>query len=268
MPPDLVFNNAPHDVETDHPTFTVKLSHTKPNQDLSLTNRPSAPIIEDWVSDTEDESEIKTPQNVPSFVQSTEVAERKNRTLIEAARTMLADSKLPTTFWAEAVNNACYVQNRVLVVMSYNKTSYELFYGRTPTLSFMRPFGFPDTILNTLNHKFDGKADEGTQSNDYAGTKASDNASQARKETEPVKDYILLPLWAADLAFSQNLKSSHDDGSKPSSDNEKKVDEDPRKENECNDQEKENNVNNTNNVNTMFVNLQLLDQEDDLYEFL
>nr|GFA81977.1 retrovirus-related Pol polyprotein from transposon TNT 1-94 [Tanacetum cinerariifolium] len=44
------------------------------------------------------------------------VAERRNRTLIEAARTMLADAKLPTTFWAEAVNTACYVQNRVLKV--------------------------------------------------------------------------------------------------------------------------------------------------------
>ncbi|GJZ55246.1 ribonuclease H-like domain-containing protein [Tanacetum coccineum] len=43
------------------------------------------------------------------------VAERRNKTLIEAARTMLADSKLPTTFWAEAVSTACYVQNRVLV---------------------------------------------------------------------------------------------------------------------------------------------------------
>ncbi|GJU86824.1 putative ribonuclease H-like domain-containing protein [Tanacetum coccineum] len=42
------------------------------------------------------------------------VAERRNRILIEAARTMLADSKLPTTFWAEVVNTACYVQNRAL----------------------------------------------------------------------------------------------------------------------------------------------------------
>ncbi|GKB50496.1 putative ribonuclease H-like domain-containing protein [Tanacetum coccineum] len=74
-----------------------------------------------------------------------------------------ADSKLPTTFWAEAVNNACYVQNRVLVIKPHNKTPYELFHGRTPSLSFMRPFGFPVTILNTLDHlgKFDGKADEG-----------------------------------------------------------------------------------------------------------
>ncbi|GKB73815.1 putative ribonuclease H-like domain-containing protein, partial [Tanacetum coccineum] len=91
------------------------------------------------------------------------VDERKNRTLIEAARTMLADSKFPTTFWAEAVNIACYVQNRVLVIKPHNKTPYELFLGRKPTLSFMRPFGCPVTILNTLDHlgKFDGKADEG-----------------------------------------------------------------------------------------------------------
>ncbi|GJV87858.1 ribonuclease H-like domain-containing protein, partial [Tanacetum coccineum] len=80
------------------------------------------------------------------------VAERRNRTLIEAARTMLADSKLPTTSWAEAVNTACYVQNRVLVVKPHNKTPYELFHGRTPTLSFMRPFGCPVTILNTIDH--------------------------------------------------------------------------------------------------------------------
>ncbi|GKC93683.1 putative ribonuclease H-like domain-containing protein [Tanacetum coccineum] len=91
------------------------------------------------------------------------VAERRNRTLTKASRTMLADSKLPTSFWAEAVNTACYVQNRVLVVKPHNKTPYELFYGRTPTLCFIRPFGGPVTILNTINHlgKFDGKADEG-----------------------------------------------------------------------------------------------------------
>ncbi|GKA83568.1 putative ribonuclease H-like domain-containing protein [Tanacetum coccineum] len=74
---------------------------------------------------------------------------------------------------------------------------------------------------------------------------------QARKETEPVKDHILLPLWTADLPFSQDPKSSHDDGFKPSSNDGKKVDEDPRKDSECKDQEKEDNVNNTNNVNTV-----------------
>ncbi|GKC71270.1 putative ribonuclease H-like domain-containing protein [Tanacetum coccineum] len=76
---------------------------------------------------------------------------------------MLADSKLPTTFWAEAVSTACYVQNRVLVVKPHNKTPYELFRGFKPALSFMKPFGCHVTILNTLDSlgKFDGKSDEG-----------------------------------------------------------------------------------------------------------
>nr|GEW64751.1 retrovirus-related Pol polyprotein from transposon TNT 1-94 [Tanacetum cinerariifolium] len=101
--------------------------------------------------------------SVAKTSQQNRVAKRRNRTLIEAVRTMLADSKLPTTFWAKAVNITRYVQNRVLVVKPHNKTSQELFHGRTPTLSFIRPFRCPITILNTIDHlgKFDGKADEG-----------------------------------------------------------------------------------------------------------
>ncbi|GJV79588.1 putative ribonuclease H-like domain-containing protein [Tanacetum coccineum] len=163
----------------------------------------------------------------------------------------------------EAVNTACYV----------------------PTLSFMRPFGCPVTILNTIDHlrKFDGKANEGffvgyslnskafrvfnsrtriveenlhirfseSTPNVVGGTKASDNADQARKETKLIKDYILLPLWTAHPPFSQTPKSSDDDGFKPSSNVEKKVNEDPRKESECNDREKEDNDKNTNYVNTV-----------------
>nr|GFD06260.1 hypothetical protein [Tanacetum cinerariifolium] len=69
--PDLVFTTAPTAVETDHSAFTVQLSPTKPEQDLSYTHRPTAPIIEDLVFDSKDESETKAPQIVPSFVQST-----------------------------------------------------------------------------------------------------------------------------------------------------------------------------------------------------
>ncbi|GKA84379.1 ribonuclease H-like domain-containing protein, partial [Tanacetum coccineum] len=91
------------------------------------------------------------------------VAERKNRTLIEAARTMLADSFLPNTFWAEAVSTACYVLNRVLVTKPHNKTPYELLTGKLPIISYIRPFGCHVTILNTIDHmgKFAGKSDEG-----------------------------------------------------------------------------------------------------------
>ncbi|GJT99778.1 putative ribonuclease H-like domain-containing protein [Tanacetum coccineum] len=106
---------------------------------------------------------IKREFSVARTPQQNGVAERKNRTLIEVARTMLVDSKLPTTFWAEAVNTACYVLNRVLVIKPHNKTPYELIRGRPPLIDFMKPFGCPVTILNTRDHlgKFDGKADEG-----------------------------------------------------------------------------------------------------------
>ncbi|GJX52396.1 putative ribonuclease H-like domain-containing protein, partial [Tanacetum coccineum] len=206
---------------------------------------------------------IKREFSVARTPQQNGVAERKNRTLIEAARTMLADSKLPTTFWAEAVNTACYVQNRVLVIKPHNKTPYKLFLGRKPALNFMRPFGCPITILNTIDHlgKFDGKADEGffvgystnskafrvfnsrtriveenlhvqfivagNQSNSSTGTKACDNTGKARMETIPGKDYILLSLSIQDPPFSSSSKDSPNAGFKPSGEEEKKDAEDP-----------------------------------------
>nr|GEU39828.1 putative ribonuclease H-like domain-containing protein [Tanacetum cinerariifolium] len=105
---------------------------------------------------------IKREFSVPRTPQQNGIAERKNRTLIEAARTMLADSLLPIPFLVEAVNTACYVQNRVLVTKPHNKTPYELLHGRTPSIGFMIPFGCLVTILNTLDPlgKFQGKVDE------------------------------------------------------------------------------------------------------------
>ncbi|GJY17256.1 putative ribonuclease H-like domain-containing protein [Tanacetum coccineum] len=194
--------------------------------------------------------------------QQNRVVERRNRTLIEAASNMLADSKLPTTFWAEAVNTACYVQNRV-------------------------SFGCLVTILNTIVQldKFDGKADEGF----FVGyTLNSKSFRVFNSRTRIVEENLHIrfsentpnvegsrPDWLFDIdaltkimnyepivigaqsngfiddpPYSQDPKSSPDDGSKPSSDDGKKVDEDPRKDSECKDQEKEDNVNNTNNVNT------------------
>ncbi|GJV40922.1 putative ribonuclease H-like domain-containing protein [Tanacetum coccineum] len=85
------------------------------------------------------------------------VAERRNRTLIEAARTMLVDSKLPTTFWAEAVNTACYVLNMVLVIKPHTKTPYGLIHGRTSLIDFMKPFRCPwrtKIVEETLNIRF------------------------------------------------------------------------------------------------------------------
>nr|GEV09097.1 hypothetical protein [Tanacetum cinerariifolium] len=184
-----------------------------------------------------------------------------HKALIEAAKTMLADSKLPTTFWIEAVNTACYLQNKVLVVKPHNKTPYELFHGRTPTLSFMRPFRCSVTILNTIDHlgKFNGKANKGFfvgYSLNSKGFRVFNSRTRIVEENLHIRFSKSTPnvvgIKASDNA---DLNTSNDDGSKPSNDDGKKVDEDPRKENKCNDQEKEDNVNNTNNVNTVSLTI-------------
>ncbi|GJU46495.1 putative ribonuclease H-like domain-containing protein [Tanacetum coccineum] len=113
--------------------------------------------------------------------------ERKNRTLIEAVRTM------------------------VLVIKPHNKTPYELIRGRPPLIDFMKPFGCPVTILNTRDHlgKFDGKADEGY----FVGYFV---VSQAQKEKELEQEYILIPLCTTDPLISQGPKDCEGDaGIKP-----------------------------------------------------
>ena len=87
--------------------------------------------------------------SAPYEPQQNGVAERKNRTLIEAARTMLADSKLPIIFWGEAVNTACHVLNRVLMVKRFNKTCYELLNNQKPNLTGYEPFGVACTLLKS-----------------------------------------------------------------------------------------------------------------------
>ena len=91
------------------------------------------------------------------------VVERKNRTLQECGRTMLVVANIAKYFWAEAVNTACYVLNRVLVRPLLNKTSYELLYGRTPRIAYFKVFGCKCFLFNTRDNldKFDAKSDEG-----------------------------------------------------------------------------------------------------------
>ncbi|KAI3718218.1 hypothetical protein L6452_19080 [Arctium lappa] len=101
-------------------------------------------------------SSVRTPQQ-------NGVDERRNRTIIEAARSMLSDSHLPIQFWAEAVNTVCFTQNRSLIVKRFGKTAYELFHGRKPSISFLHIFGCQCFILNNRDQlgKFDPKADDG-----------------------------------------------------------------------------------------------------------
>jgi transposase InsO family protein len=69
------------------------------------------------------------------------VVKRKNRTLCEMARTMLDEHMTPRRFWAEAVNTACYVLNRIYLRVHKKKTCYVLMHGRTPKVSHFHVFG-------------------------------------------------------------------------------------------------------------------------------
>ncbi|KAJ9551929.1 LOW QUALITY PROTEIN: hypothetical protein OSB04_015974 [Centaurea solstitialis] len=91
------------------------------------------------------------------------VVERKNRTLVEAARTMLASSKLPLYFWAEAVAFTCFTQNRSLIHKRYMKTPYELVYNIPPSIKFFKVFGCKCYVKNDKDNldKFSPKGDDG-----------------------------------------------------------------------------------------------------------
>nr|GEX24653.1 hypothetical protein [Tanacetum cinerariifolium] len=116
------------------------------------TKDETAPILKTFLTGLENQLSLKL-----KVIRSDNGTEFKNSDLNQFY------SLLPIPFWAEAVNTACYVQNRVLVTKPHNKTPYELLHGRTPSIGFMRPFSCPVTILNTLDPlgKFQRKVDEG-----------------------------------------------------------------------------------------------------------
>ncbi|KAJ9566505.1 hypothetical protein OSB04_002471 [Centaurea solstitialis] len=100
-------------------------------------------------------SAVRTPQQ-------NGVVERKNRTLVEAARSMMAHSGVPQSFWAEAVSTACYTQNRTLIVKRTGKTAYEMVEQRKPNIDYFRVFGCKCYVLNDRDDlgKFEPKSDE------------------------------------------------------------------------------------------------------------
>nr|GEW73764.1 hypothetical protein [Tanacetum cinerariifolium] len=190
---------------------------------------------------------IKRQFSVARTPQQNGVAERNNRTLIEAAKTMLADLQLPIPFWAEAINTSYYAQNRVLVTKPHNKTPYELLLGKfdgkvdegflvgySVNSKAFRVFNSRTRIvqetlhINFLENKpnvagigpkwlFD--IDTLTQSmnyqpvvarnqpNDNAGIKENLDAGKVRKETISAQQYMLLPLWSTGSQDPQNTNA-------------------------------------------------------------
>jgi hypothetical protein len=110
-----------------------------------------------------EEEGIKHEFSSPYTPQQNGVVERKNRTLLDMARTMLDKYKTLDRFWAEAINNACYSINRLYLHRILKKTSYELFTGKKPNVSYFRVFGSKCFILvkRCRNSKFALKVVEG-----------------------------------------------------------------------------------------------------------
>ncbi|KAJ9566456.1 hypothetical protein OSB04_002422 [Centaurea solstitialis] len=100
--------------------------------------------------------------SAPRTPQQNGVVERKNKTLVEAARTMLNASGLPLTFWAEAFSTTCYTQNRSLVVKRFENTPYQLLHNKRPNVKFFHVFGCKCYLLNDREPigKFDPKGND------------------------------------------------------------------------------------------------------------
>nr|GEV23398.1 uncharacterized mitochondrial protein AtMg00810-like [Tanacetum cinerariifolium] len=150
-----------------HNMYTIDLNNIVPHKDLTcLVAKASA-----------DES-IKMEFSNARSPQQNGVAERRNMTLIEAARTM------------------------VLVNKSQNKTPYELFNGRSSAIGFFKPFGYHVVILNTLDNlgKFEAKGDEGTK--EAAGQDVKNDVSSLR--------YIILPNWFHEVHLESSTSNAQD----------------------------------------------------------
>ncbi|GKD68720.1 retrovirus-related pol polyprotein from transposon TNT 1-94, partial [Tanacetum coccineum] len=88
------------------------------------------------------EEGIEHQTSTPQTPEQNGVVERRNRTLVEAARTMLSASKLPLSFWAEAVATACYTQNRSIIISTHGKTAYHIINDRKPSIKHLHIFGY------------------------------------------------------------------------------------------------------------------------------
>nr|GFA56236.1 hypothetical protein [Tanacetum cinerariifolium] len=169
-------------------------------------------------------SNARTPQQ-------NRVAERRNRTLIEAVRTMLANAKLPVTFWAEVVKTACYVQNRVLakgdegyfIGYSMSSKAFRIFNKRTKIVEenlhveffknkLIKKGAGPnwlfdiDTLTNSMNYV--PVVYVGTTSTNFLGTK--DAASQDVKKDVSSLRYIALLNWFHEAHLESSTSNAQD----------------------------------------------------------
>jgi hypothetical protein len=135
--------------------FELKVKKIRSNNGSEFKNLQ----VEEYL----EEEGIKHEFSAPYIPQQNGVVERKNRTLIDMARTMLGEFKTPEWFWSEVVNTACHAINRLYLHHLLKKTSYKLLTGNKPNVSYFRVFGSKCYILvkKGRHSKFAPKAVEG-----------------------------------------------------------------------------------------------------------
>nr|GEZ09486.1 reverse transcriptase domain-containing protein [Tanacetum cinerariifolium] len=133
--PQLHFGNPKTQVN-----LQLQVQRVRTDNGTEFKNKTLAKFF-DEVGITQQLSATRTPQQ-------NGVVERRNRTLVEAARTMLTFANLPSFLWAKAIATACFTQNRLIIHKRFDKTPYELINKRKPNIKFFRVFGCKCYLLN------------------------------------------------------------------------------------------------------------------------
>src|ERR1041384_1926564 len=134
--------------------YSMKIKHIRSDNGTEFKNT--------GVQEFLDEMGITHEFSAPYTPQQNGVVERKNRTLIDMARTMLAEYNTPLMWWAKAINTAYHIVNRVYLHKFLKKTSYKLMVGKKPNVSYFKVFGAPCWICEPHHQsKFEPKSYEG-----------------------------------------------------------------------------------------------------------
>nr|GEW20480.1 retrovirus-related Pol polyprotein from transposon TNT 1-94 [Tanacetum cinerariifolium] len=146
------------------------------------------------------------------------VFERHNRTLVEAARTMLIFSRLPKFIWAEAVATACFTQNRSIIHTRYNKTPYELLPGRKPNVEYFHVFG--SLCYPTNDRDFLGKMKPKAYIGVFIAHNSSDPAptcqtmASVQISSDPAPECQAMALEHGSLSLGRNCQENVSHGDK------------------------------------------------------
>nr|GFC08393.1 integrase, catalytic region, zinc finger, CCHC-type, peptidase aspartic, catalytic [Tanacetum cinerariifolium] len=136
---DTINDIAKNDLVAGLPKFKYHKEHLCPSCEQGKSKRASHPL-KPVPNSRQRLHLLHTDLCGPMRITSINV-ERRNRTLVEAARTMLIFSRAPLFLWAEVIATACFTQNRSIIHRRFNKTPYELINGRKPEISFLYVFG-------------------------------------------------------------------------------------------------------------------------------